>query len=148
MLVCFMELVKTYSFVFILILHVCLNTYHAGTLGPVTNLRVEFGSESVQLKWSKPYSLYGVSIFGFDVLLTENGTSEVILDGLYDNSTTLVEVGPSLTECQAYQVKVWANNGAGMGNETTLMWFNPGGMWQLLHCNMFTHHQLNLHRAC
>ena len=108
-------------------------THHAGILGPVTDLRVETSSESVQLKWGKPYSLYGVSIFGFDVLLTENGTSKVISDNFYDNSTTLIEVGPSLTACQAYQVKVWANNGAGIGNEASLMWFNPGGMWQLQH---------------
>ena len=122
--------------------------YHAGILGPVTDLRVEVSSESVQLKWSKPYSLYGVSIFGFDVLLTENGTSNVMLNNSYDNSTTLVEVGPFLTVCQAYQVKVWAKNGAGIGNEATLMWFNPGGMWQLMHCNICTHYQLNLHCAC
>ena len=122
-------------------------TYHAGILGPVTDLRVEVSSESVQLKWSKPYSLYGVSIFGFDVLLIENGTSNVILNN-YSNSTTLVEVGPFLNVCQAYQVKVWANNGAGIGNEATLMWFNPGGMWQLMHCNICTHQQLNLHHAC
>lgn len=99
-----------------------------GTLGPVTNLRVEASNESVQLKWSEPYSLYGVPIFGFNATLTENVTKKVVLDNFYGNSTTQVELGPSLVMCRAYQVKVWANNEVGRGTKATLTWFNPGGM--------------------
>ena len=102
-------------------------TNYVGTLGPVSDLGVDISSESVQVKWTKPHSLDGVPIFGFNVTLTENITKKVVLDDFHDNSTTAIEVGPSLVMCRAYQVKVWATNEVGRGNEASMTWFNPGG---------------------
>lgn len=102
---------------------------HAGILGPVVDLHVEIGNGSVLVMWHEPYSLNGVPILGFEIVI-ENTTGMVILDSYQSSSMTDIEVGSVLTRCQTYQVNVWARNAVGSGSVATMTWFYAGGTCQ------------------